>query len=117
VPHRLDRGRGLVDSLTVQQSLRIGIGATDIKRALLLTATLSPAAVGANTTAEQTFTLTGVLVGDMITVNKPSAQAGLSIAGVRVSATDQVAITFGNHTGGSLTPTASQMYRFIVLRP
>lgn len=111
------RGRQISDALTLRTELKVGTTGTGIKAILLLTASLSPASVGANTSAEQTFALPGVLVGDHITVNKPTAQAGLSIAGVRVSATDQVAITFGNHTGGGITPTASELYRFAVMRP
>jgi len=79
-------------------------------------ATLSPAQVNANTTAEQLFTVTGVAVGDIVFVNKPTAQAGLGIVGVRVSAANQVGITFSNNTGVGITPTASQVYAFGVLR-
>ena len=75
-------------------------------------ATLSPAAVAANTCAEQTFTVTGVETGDVVTVNKPTAQAGLGIGGVRASAANQVGVTFCNNTAGSITPTASQVYTF-----
>ena len=73
--------------------------------------TLSPAQVNANTTAEQTFTVPGLRVGDCIlTVNKPTAQAGLGIVGYRVSAADTIGITFSNNTGAGITPTASQTY-------
>lgn len=75
------------------------------------TATLSPAVVGAGTTAEQTFTVTGLAVGDVVFVNKPSAQAGLGIVGARVSAANTLAITFANVTVASITPTASEVYR------
>lgn len=80
--------------------------------------TLSPAAVAANTTAEQTFTVTGVAVGDIVMFpNKPTAQAGLGIVGARVSAANVVAITFSNNTAGSITPTAAEVYSIAVLRP
>lgn len=80
---------------------------------------LSPSAVGANTTAEQLFSLTGLglLPGDFISVNKPTAQAGLGIVGQRATATaDQLAITFSNNTGASITPTASESYLISVIR-
>jgi hypothetical protein len=83
----------------------------------ILTATYSPALVAANTTAEQTFTLPGVAVGDFVYTNKPTAQAGLGIVGCRVSAANTVAITFSNNTGSGITPTASQAYLFLVARP
>jgi hypothetical protein len=71
---------------------------------------LSPASVAANTTAEQLFTVAGARAGDIVTVSKPSAQAGIGIVGARVSAPDQVGITFGNWTGGGITPTAAETY-------
>ena len=81
-------------------------------------ATLSPSAIAANTSAEQTFTVGGVRAGDvLLAAQKPTAQAGLAIVGYRVSAADEVGITFGNFTGSSITPTASQVYRFVTSDP
>lgn len=74
--------------------------------------TISPVAVLANTTAEQTFTCTGLVAATdtIIGVSKPTAQAGLGIVGWRCSADNTVAITFSNNTAGSITPTAAQVY-------
>jgi len=83
----------------------------------VISVTLSPAAVGANTTAEQTLTVNGLLVGDMVYVSKPTAQAGLGIVGSRVSAANTLAITFVNATVSSITPTAGQVYLILVSRP
>src|SRR5437868_15001292 len=80
------------------------------------TATLSPALVAANTTAEQTFTCTGLVTADAVIVNKPTAQAGLGIVGARVSAADTLAITFSNNTGAGITPTAAEVYKVIAFR-
>lgn len=80
--------------------------------------TISPAAVNANTTAEQTFTVPGLRTTDVILgVNKPTAQAGLGIVGWRVSAADTIGITFSNNTGAGITPTASQVYLVAWMRP
>ena len=76
----------------------------------VISVTLSPALIAANTSAEQTFTVPGLKVGDFVDVNKPTAQAGLAIFGERVSAADTLALTFGNFTGAGITPTASQVY-------
>jgi hypothetical protein len=76
-----------------------------------LSVTISPAQVAANTTAEQTFTLAGVQVGDVVYVSKPTTQAGLGIVNVRVSAANTLAITFSNNTGSAITPTASEAYQ------
>lgn len=70
--------------------------------------TLTPSAVGANSTSEQTFTVQGLAVGDSIDINKPSNQAGLSIGNVRVSAANTLAVQFVNTTAGSITPTSEQ---------
>ena len=79
---------------------------------------LTPSAVAANTSAEQTFPFPGLLLGvDYVTgVSKPTSQAGLSIGNVRVSANNQVAITFSNNTGAAITPTAGEIYAFNVDR-
>lgn len=79
-------------------------------------ATLSPAIVALNTTAEQTFTVKGLLTTDFVYVNKPTAQAGLGICGARVSAADTLAITFNNNTAAGITPTASEVYKVLVFR-
>lgn len=83
----------------------------------VISVTLTPAAIVLNTTAEQTFTVNGLLPGDMVLVNKPTAQAGLGIVGSRVSAANTLAITFSNNTGSSITPTAAQTYLVLVSRP
>ena len=73
--------------------------------------TLSPAAVAANTSAEEIFAVPGARLDDMVlSVNKPTAQAGLGIVGWRVSSEGNIGITFQNSTGSSITPTASQSY-------
>lgn len=80
--------------------------------------TLSPALVALNTTAEQTFTVPGLRATDAIlSVSKPTAQAGLGIVGYRVAGADSIGITFSNNTGGNITPTAAQVYLIAWARP
>lgn len=75
---------------------------------------LSPVLVAANTTAEQLLTVPGLKVGDIIlSINKPTAQAGLGIVGARVSAANTLAVTFVNDTAGGLTPTAAETYQIV----
>lgn len=84
----------------------------------IVSLTLSPASVAANTTAEQTFTLPGLRTSDAVCgVSKPTAQAGLGIVGYRVSAANTVAITFVNATASPIVPTASEVYLLQVVRP
>jgi len=83
----------------------------------LATAAISPAAVNTITAPEQTFTLTGAKVGDVVIgVDKPTDQAGLAIGQARITAADTVGIKFVNPTAGNITPTASQVYKITILR-
>lgn len=80
------------------------------------------AAVNTVTAPEITFSGlgTGILAGDVIlAVTKPTAQAGLGIAGWRVdsSVNDKFYITFVNPTAGNITPTASETYLITIARP
>lgn len=76
---------------------------------------LTPVAIAANTSAEQTFTVTGLVAGQRVLVTPPAAgTAGTIMGPARASATDTLAITFGNFTGGSLTPAAGT-YKITVL--
>jgi hypothetical protein len=63
---------------------------------------------------------TGILAGDVIlSVSKPTAQAGLGIAGWRndPAVNDKFYITYVNPTAGTVTPTASETYLITVGRP
>jgi len=64
----------------------------------------NPTSVSANTTSEQTITISGVATNDFVTVSKPSHTAGLGIVNVRVSAIDTIAITYINTTGSPIDP-------------
>lgn len=66
--------------------------------------TVTPTSVAANTTAEQSLTVTGLVSGSIVYVNKPSATPGLGIAGVRVSAANVLGITYCNATAAAITP-------------
>lgn len=102
-------------ALTQTGALTLGTG-TAMTRLAYYTASLTPAEVAADTCAEQLFTVTGITAGDAVFVNKPTAQAGLGIAGVRASAANQVGINFCNTTVAAITPTAAQSYIFGVMR-
>lgn len=97
--------------------MSIGITNGNVIGHYLAVATLTPAQVAINTTAEQTFTVNGLKVGDAVFVNKPTAQAGLGIVGARVSAANTLAINFVNATGGAITPTAGESYMINIIRP
>lgn len=93
------------------------IAALALSDLLFVRVALTPAIVNANTTAEQTFAVSGIPAGNwMAVVNKPTTQAGLGIVGCRVSAVDQIAITFSNNTAGGITPTAGETYNVLLAR-
>ena len=83
----------------------------------LIGPTLSPISVAPTTTAEQTFTVAGLQVGDFVNVTKPTTQAGLAIGNARVSAANTLAVAFINATAATITPTASEVYQVAVDRP
>jgi len=83
----------------------------------LLAITISPTSVGPNTTAEHTFTVNGLQLGDFVEMNKATTQAGLGIVNSRVSAANTLAVAFVNATAATITPTASEIYYCDVVRP
>lgn len=72
----------------------------------VMSAALTPASVAANTSAEQTFTVAGLVAGGKVSVTKPSVTSGLALAGARISAANTLAITFANNTASAIVPPA-----------
>jgi len=68
--------------------------------------TLTPVSVAANTTAEQTFTVNGLVAGTEVYVVKPSVTANLVVAGARVSAANTLAVNYANNSGSAIVPPA-----------
>lgn len=96
-------------------------GASDIPTGnlaniLMLQTALAPASVAAATTAEQTFTVNGLLPTDLVIVQKPTAQAGIGVAGARVSAANTLGITFVNATAATPTVPTAETYLLMVFR-
>lgn len=79
---------------------------------------ITPAQTDTVTCVEQTFTVNGLNVGDLISGchYNGSQTAGVGIAGARVTAANTLGITFINPTAGNLTAAAGT-YKFIVSRP
>lgn len=101
--------------LAATTSLSIG-GGTGFTKLVQYSATLNPASVASATSAEQTFTVSGLTTSDVIiAVSKPTATAGVGIVNARVSAADTLALTFMNATAGAVDP-ASETYTIVALR-
>jgi len=83
----------------------------------LVNATLTPVAVSANSTTEQSFTVGGLIPGDFVSVNTVTAQtANVEIHTARVVTANTLILAFSNSTGGALTPVAGS-YRLLISRP
>lgn len=68
---------------------------------------ITPSSVSGAITAEQSFTVQGLQVGDYVNVNANAAQTnGVFVANARVSAANTLTLAFGNVTAGALTPVA-----------
>lgn len=80
-----------------------------------LSQSLTPVSVAAATCAEQNFTVTGLLVGDFVSVSPPSITAGVAPVCARVSAANTLTVTFCNATAGALVPAAGA-YRIMIVR-
>lgn len=73
----------------------------------IVSVAVTPASVAAATSAEQTFTVSGLAVGDFVSVaTTASTGNATAITSARVSAANTLAIRFINPTAGALTPAA-----------
>lgn len=89
----------------------------NVRAMFVVSVTYDPANIsGTATTTEQDITVTGVKVGDMAFVSKPSHNAGVTIGNVRVKAADTVSIQWVNPTAGAVNP-GSEAYSILVVRP
>lgn len=89
----------------------------NILRVFAVSVTWNPAAVAAATTAEQTVSVTGAQVGDVVLAfSKPTNTAGAMAVNARVSAANTLAVTFVNPTAGSIDPP-QETWTFVIGRP
>jgi len=76
----------------------------NIQSSFILIVNLTPAATGAGLTVEQTFTVPGLQVGDILSVSPQFALTTLvTIENARVSANNVMSVAFNNSTAGGLT--------------
>lgn len=96
--------------------MAVSVVGGNIRAMGILTVTYDPASVATITTAEDTVTVPGLRVGDVVHVNKPTATTGVGIVNARVSAANTLAVTWVNPTAGSVNP-ASETYTVLWFRP
>lgn len=93
-----------------------GIIAGNIASINLVAATVDLGSVAANTSEEETFTLTGVKVGDFISVQSDDLEAGIVLGSARVEANNTVTVEVINTTAGAINAASSTM-AVLVIRP
>jgi len=97
-------------------------GGTTIQRGneqfdmLLYLPTVTVPNVNANSTATQTVTVPGVVVGDFIGWNQQSTVSGISVENVYVSSANTLTFLWSNTTGSNVTSTAAQPFILSVCR-
>lgn len=89
----------------------------DQPQSYIVLISLTPAALSASIGyQEQTFTVTGLQVQDIVLVNPPAAPAAnADLTRARVSAANTLALTFFNATAAANVPVAG-VYRIVVFR-
>jgi len=80
----------------------------------LVRKTIKPSSVGANSTTEENFVVTGFAVGDAVAVSMPGVVVGISAPNARCATKGVVSILFANNTGGALTPPSGEYLFFRV---
>lgn len=96
--------------------MSVGIIAGNTASINMVNATFDAASVAAATTVEQTITVPGVKVGDVVVVSKSDLDAGLLYGTARVSAADTVSLQIANVTAGAID-AASETVVVTVIRP
>ncbi len=98
-------GSGIVPTASEVYKVTV-FRANPVAPAVEYNAPLTPGSVAANTTAEQTFTVSGLVASTAVAVSKPSSQGGLALVGYRISGANTLALNFQNDTANTLTPPA-----------
>ena len=93
------------------------IGRGNVLLDFIVGPTLTPVAVAGSTAAEQSFTILGLMAGDVPDVSCSISQTpGIGIGNARVPSNNILTIEFTNSTAGSLTPV-SGIYAITICRP
>lgn len=96
--------------------ITVGTSGSLVSQIRTYSVTIDPANVAAASTAEQTYTVTGLATNDIVTVNKPSHTSGCGIVGARVSAADTLAITWNNSLAILGCNPPSETYLILAVR-
>jgi len=93
-----------------------GIESSLVRGTLVSTApTLTYTSIGANLTQDQTTTVSGASLGDIVLIGSPNLAAGLYAVGF-VSAANTVTVRVANSTAGAIVPGAL-VFNVLVVKP
>ncbi len=84
-------------------------------RGLASSVTLSPPVVAVSSITETLFTVTGVAVGSLLAIAKPTFQSYIGVVGMRVAANNTIGVSFMNLSSAPVTPTAAELYQYVAL--
>lgn len=96
--------------------MSVGILAGNVASMTVLSVAVDLGSVAANTSEEETATVPGVKVGDVIVCMDSALSAGQVISQARVSAADTVTLQVINTTASAID-AASRTMTFLVIRP
>ena len=106
--------KGVQDDSTAVTNVQLAGLGNGIVGFAKIVQTITPTAVAAATTVEQSVTVPGLVVGDYVEVCPPALTAGVTLANSRVSAANTLQLQFVNSTAGSLTPPAGAHIIFVL---
>jgi hypothetical protein len=107
---------GVTGATTLTGGVTVGSGGTAYTLVKTYTPSLTPASVAQKTSAEQTFAVAGLAVGDTVFVSPPGITPDCLVGAARVSAANTIAIQFSNpNNSTACTPTAGT-YRIVAFR-
>lgn len=96
--------------------MSVGVIAGNVASINVVSATVDLGSVAANTSEEETATVTGVKTGDFVVCMDSALEAGIVIANARVSAANTVKLQVINTTGSGVDAASKTLY-FLVVRP
>ncbi|MBV8576555.1 MAG: hypothetical protein JOZ58_16175, partial [Acetobacteraceae bacterium] len=93
--------------LRALQPLQIGAGGTAIAQSTVYSPNITPAAVPAQSCADQTFTVTGLVVTDTLSrLTPPAALGNVGLGDAYPSAANTLLLHFCNPSAANVTPPA-----------
>ena len=85
----------------------------NVLNTIVLQVNLTPVAVAANSTVEQSFTIPGLIAGDQVSafiLQAAYPNTDVSYVNARCAANNTLTVAYQNGTGGSLTPPSGNYY-------